>query len=162
MIAQQCAPFVLRESNTLNGLQSRLHGLDHWWRVWKNALLLASSGERSVDMEVVAMYALFHDSMRLNDGPDRGHGMRGYRLWERYKQIHPDIERIFNHRQEELLFEACAEHSEGLRSTNPTIAVCWDADRLDLHRKALWPDTRFMSTHEAISMCMTRVNPGHI
>jgi uncharacterized protein len=156
MVAQQCVPFVLRESHTLNVLQSRVHGLDHWFRVWKNALMLGGN-DTGVDMEVVAMYALFHDSMRFNDGTDDAHGMRGYRLYERYKQIHPDVERIFDHREEELLFEACAEHSEGLRSTNPSIAICWDADRLDLHRKALWPDARFMSTQEAIALTMNRL-----
>ena len=156
MVAQQCVPFVLRESHTLNVLQSRLHGLDHWFRVWKNALLLGGS-DHSVDMEVVAMYALFHDSMRLNDAEDLGHGIRGFRLYERYKQVHPEVDRIFHHRQEEKLFDACAAHSDGDRSTDPTIAVCWDADRLDLHRKAIWPDARFMSTQEAISLTMNRI-----
>jgi uncharacterized protein len=157
MIAQQCVPFVLRESHTLNVLQSRLHGLDHWFRVWKTALLLGA-GDREVDMEVVAMYCLFHDSMRFNDGEDLNHGNRGFRLWEQYKQRDTHVETIFSHRQEELLFEACVEHSDGHRSTNPTIAVCWDADRLDLHRKALWPDARFMSTQEGIALCMTRIH----
>lgn len=157
MIAQQCVPFVLRESHTLNVLQSRLHGLDHWFRVWKTALLL-SAGDRGVDMEVVAMYCLFHDAMRLNDGDDPSHGARGFRLWEQYKQRDTHIDRIFSHRQEEILMEACVEHSEGHRSTDPTIAICWDADRLDLHRKGLWPDARFMSTQEGIALCMNRIH----
>jgi len=156
MFAAQCAHFVLRESHTLNVLQSRTHGLDHWWRVWKNALLISSS-DHSVDMEVVAMYALFHDAMRLTEAEDPSHGMRAFRLWERYKQVQPDIDRIFHHRQEELLFEAMTEHSNGHRSTDPTIAVCWDADRLDLHRMGIWPDARFMSTQEGIALCMTRI-----
>lgn len=156
MIASLAVPFVIRESHTLNVLQSRLHGLDHWYRVWKNSLLLAS-GDRSVDMEVVALYALFHDSMRLNDGDDIDHGNRAWRLWEAYRSRSESIVDIFSHRQEELLFEAVVEHSTGQRSTNPTIGVCWDADRLDLHRKALWPDARFMSTNEAIALCMTRI-----
>jgi len=105
------------------------------------------------------MYALFHDAMRFNDGDDKGHGLRGFHLWERYKQLDTHIEILFSHRQEELFFEACAEHSDGHRSTDPTIAVCWDADRLDLHRKGLWPDPRFMSTQEGIALCMTRLNP---
>lgn len=155
MVAAQCAHFVLRESHTLNVLQSRLHGLDHWWRVWKNAVLI--SDRDTVDMEVVAMFALFHDSMRLNDDKDSAHGMRGFRLWERCKQISPDLETLFHHRQEELLFEACAEHTEGHRTTDPTIAVCWDADRLDLHRVGIWPDARFMSTQEGIALCMNRI-----
>lgn len=158
MIASMCIPYVLHESHTLNHLQSRDHGLDHWWRVWKNAVFLGGPST-GADMEVVAMYCLFHDSMRVNDEKDPGHGIRGFRLWERYKALDTHVDRIFTHRQEELLFEACAEHSEGELTTDPTIAVCWDSDRLDLHRKGLWPDARFMSSQEARAMTMTRVIP---
>jgi uncharacterized protein len=157
-IISQCTPFVLRESTTLNVLQSRLHGLDHWYRVWKHAQMLGGRAE-GVDLEIVAMYCLFHDSMRLNDGADEEHGIRGFRLWTHIRDMH-NLDRLFNHRQEEKLFEACSEHSGGLRSTDPTIAVCWDADRLDLYRKAIWPDPRFMSTQEGIALCMTRLNSG--
>jgi len=107
-------------------------------------------------MEVVAMYALFHDSMRFNDGEDRAHGMRGFRLWERYKALDPHIQAAFHHRQEEILFEAITEHSDGGTSSDPTIAICWDADRLDLPRKGMWPETRFMSTQEGLALCPNR------
>lgn len=157
MFVTQCVPFVLRESHTLNVLQSRLHGLDHWWRVWKNALML-DSRDFSADMEVVSMFALFHDSMRLSDQDDPAHGMRGFRLWERYKAFDAHTEAIFSHSQEELFFEACAEHNKGLRTTNPTIGVCWDADRLDLPRVGIWPDTQYMSTQNGIGLCINRIN----
>ncbi len=155
MIAAQCVPYVLRESHTLNVLQSRSHGLDHWFRVWKNAQLL-SDREPDVDLEVVALYALFHDSMRKNDYDDPTHGLHGYKLWERFCRMH-DPGRYFTLRQRELFFEACIEHTQGLLSTNPTIAVCWDADRLDLHRIGIWPDAQYMSTHVARSLIMTRI-----
>lgn len=155
MIATQYVPYVLRESHTLNVLQSRIHGLDHWFRVWQNAQLLIGK-EPTVDLQVVALYALFHDSMRMNDGKDQGHGLRGYHMWDRFHQLHGRNE-FLSHRQRELFFEACAEHDQGLRSTNPTIAVCWDADRLDLPRKGIWPDVRFMSTQDGINLCMTRI-----
>jgi uncharacterized protein len=155
MIASQCVPFVLHESHTLNVLQSRLHGLDHWWRVWKNAQLLTNH-DTPADLEVVGLYALFHDSMRLNDGEDYGHGLRGYKLWERiYSRT--GLEEYLSMKQRELLFEACAEHSEGRRSTDSTVAVCWDADRLDLHRKGIWPDVRLLSTPAAIDLTMMRI-----
>lgn len=118
---------------------------------------MLSAGDGDVDMEVVALYCLFHDSMRMNDGADPHHGMRGYRLFERYDQLH-DLSRIFHRTQRELLFEAIVEHSNGHQTTNPTIAICWDSDRLDIHRKALWPDSRFMSTQEGIALCsITRI-----
>jgi uncharacterized protein len=159
MIAAQCVPYVLMESTTLNVLQSRLHGLDHWYRVWQNAQMLIGM-EPTADLEVVALYALFHDSMRVNDGADEGHGMRGYKLWERINQRYELIlGQLLTSRKQELFFEACTQHSDGLRSTDPTIAVCWDADRLDLHRKGIWPDARFISTQDALSLVMTRITP---
>lgn len=159
MIASQCVPFVLRESHTLNILQSRLHGLDHWWRVWKNAQLLVEQ-ESDVDLEVVALFALFHDSMRVNDNHDPKHGLHGYKLWERFINMHGkanDLGRYFTLRQRETLFEACVEHTDGLISSDPTIAVCWDSDRLDLHRVGIWPDTQYLSTQVARSLVMTRL-----
>lgn len=155
MIVSQCVPYVLHESYTLNVLQSRLHGLDHWFRVWKNAQLLAGTSSK-VDLEVVGLYALFHDSMRMNDGADPGHGNRGYKLWERLNQVH-DVEQYLSQNQCELFFEACVEHSNGVRSLDPTIAVCWDADRLDLHRKGIWPDPRYMSTQAGLDLIMNRI-----
>lgn len=162
MIVSHCIPYVLRESITLNVLQSRLHGLDHWFRVWQNAQMLVG-GESSIDrsdadMQVVALYALFHDSMRVNDGRDPEHGHRGYKLWERfYRTLPSDMSQFFSDRRRELLFEACVNHSHGERSIDPTIAVCWDADRLDIHRKGIWPDARYMSTQAGISLTMTRI-----
>jgi uncharacterized protein len=157
MIAAQCVPYVLHESHTLNVLQSRIHGLDHWFRVWQNAQLL-NGYETGADMEVVALFALFHDSMRMNDGDDPKHGFRGYKLWERFCQT-IDIRRYILDEQEELFFEACTEHNQGYKATHPTIAVCWDADRLDLHRVSIWPDARYMSTQAATSLLMTRIDP---
>lgn len=155
MIAGHCVPYVLRESLTLNTLQSRIHGLDHWWRVWQNAQLLMDRVS-SVDLEVVALYALFHDSMRINDGEDHGHGNRGYKLWERVHQLQ-GLGNFLTEEQNEVLFEACVDHSSGRRSTHPTIAVCWDADRLDLHRKGIWPDPRFMSSQAGIDLTALRL-----
>lgn len=156
MIVSQCVPYVLNESYTLNVLQSRVHGLDHWFRVWKNAQLLVGSSPNA-DLEVVGLYALFHDSMRMNDGVDPDHGSRGFRLWERFNQIH-DVEQYLTQNQSELFFDACVEHSNGERSLDPTIAVCWDADRLDLHRKGIWPDARYMSSQAGLDLTMSRIS----
>lgn len=152
MIVAQCVPYVLRESYTLNVLQSRIHGLDHWFRVWQTAVMLADR-ESSVDMEVVALYALFHDSMRMNDDKDPNHGLRGYKLWEQFNRLH-DAKQFLTQAQQELIFEACTEHSNGSRSTDPTIAVCWDADRMDLFRKGIFPSVLYMSTQTAIDLRM--------
>jgi len=94
--------------------------------------------------------------MRMNDGADLDHGNRGYNLWERLNQ-HQDIEQFLTKHQQETFFDAISEHSKGYRTTDPTIAVCWDADRLDLHRKGIWPDARFLSTQAGIDLAMNRV-----
>ena len=54
---------------------SSLHGLVHWERVRKSGFALASATE-GVDPKVVGLFALFHDSMRVNDGHDPDHGRR--------------------------------------------------------------------------------------
>ena len=52
-----------------------IHGPDHWRRVERNAVILAArTGAR---IEVVRLFALFHDSKRINEGWDPGHGRRG-------------------------------------------------------------------------------------
>jgi uncharacterized protein len=49
----------------------------------------------------------------------------------------------------ELLHHACAWHTHGRLSDDPTIGTCWDADRLDLGRVGTRPEARFMSTEFA-------------
>ena len=51
------------------------HGLPHWARVIETGHRLAA--ETSADLEVVALFAVFHDSCRENEGWDDGHGRRG-------------------------------------------------------------------------------------
>ncbi|MCL1979565.1 MAG: hypothetical protein FWG62_00615, partial [Proteobacteria bacterium] len=52
-----------------------LHGLSHWARVYDNGLRLAA--ETGADRQVVALFALFHDSRRLTEQADPDHGPRG-------------------------------------------------------------------------------------
>src|SRR3954470_1056434 len=49
-----------------------VHGPDHWRRVERNGLLLAT--RTGADVCVVRLFALFHDCRRENDGWDDGHG----------------------------------------------------------------------------------------
>ena len=58
-----------------HGAGSLIHGPDHWRRVERNGLLLAT--RTGADVTVVRLFALFHDSRRENDGWDKGHGARG-------------------------------------------------------------------------------------
>jgi uncharacterized protein len=116
------------------------HGPAHWRRVERNGLLLATRTRASV--EVIRLFAIFHDSRRMNDGTDDQHGARGAayaaQLCGEYFLL-PD-------RQLDLLLEACRRHTHGLFSPDPTIGTCWDADRLDLGRVGMVPNPAFMST----------------
>jgi uncharacterized protein len=49
----------------------------------------------------------------------------------------------------EILHYACTWHTGGRHHENPTIATCWDADRLDLDRCGITPDPDYMSTNLA-------------
>ena len=48
-------------------------------------------------------------------------------------------------RQLELAAFACERHSGPVVTTDSTVAVCWDADRLGLGRIGVVPDPRFLS-----------------
>ena len=51
-----------------------IHGLPHWARVRVNGLSIAAvNGART---DVVELFAFLHDSCRLSDGGDPGHGSR--------------------------------------------------------------------------------------
>ena len=45
-----------------------------------------------------------------------------------------------------MLHYACTWHTHGQLSSDPTIATCWDADRLDLGRVGMRPHADYMST----------------
>ena len=117
-----------------------VRGPDHWRRVERNGLLLAT--RTGGDIAVVRLFALFHDSRRENDGWDDGHGARGaeYAGSLRGTAFQVSDERF------DLLHYACVWHTDSEHHDDPTIATCWDADRLDLGRVGAIPDPRFMST----------------
>lgn len=117
-----------------------VHGPDHWRRVERNGLLLAT--RTGADLTVVRLFALFHDSRRVNDGWDKGHGARGAEYAATLRGVAYEL----SDARFELLHHACVWHTDGDHHDDPTIATCWDADRLDLGRVGLIPSPEFMST----------------
>jgi len=126
---------------------SSLHGLGHWERVRENGLSLASVTD-GADPEVVGLFALFHDSMRVNDGHDPDHGRRGSALARELARLLP-----LEQWQLEQLTTACDGHTDGFVSDDPTVGACWDADRLDLPRVRIQPEARLLSTAAARARC---------
>jgi len=55
-----------------------IHGVVHWARVMENGLVLAE--KTGAKIEVVKLFAVLHDSRRLNDGHDPDHGPRAAQL----------------------------------------------------------------------------------
>jgi uncharacterized protein len=117
-----------------------IHGPLHWHRVEQNGLLLATN--TAADVDVVRLFAVFHDSRRETDSADPEHGARGAELAARLRGVLFDVSDV----RFDLLRVACADHTSGLHHDDPTIATCWDADRLDLGRVGRVPDPSFMST----------------
>lgn len=117
-----------------------IHGPSHWRRVERNARLIATQSGAVV--EVVRLFAVFHDSRREHDGWEDTHGARGAAYAASLRGVMFDV----SDAHFELLHYACTWHTHGQLSDDPTIGTCWDADRLDLTRVGRHPAASYMST----------------
>lgn len=124
------------------GKTSAVHGPEHWQRVCAAGLTLCERDERA-DPLLVFLFALFHDAMREHDSVDPDHAQRGAELARRLLEGRISADRL------EVLETACTLHDAGCTSTHPTIAACWDADRLNLWRVGVEPDPDLLSTEAA-------------
>jgi len=123
-----------------------IHGPDHWVRVERNGLYVA--GRTGADPVVVSLFAVFHDSCRVNDHIDPGHGRRGAELATAMR----DLLDMIDEDQFELLVHACNWHTDRTHHDDRTIGACWDADRLDLRRAGIEPAARYFNTEPAIEI----------
>ncbi len=122
---------------------SGLHGPSHWARVLENGAHLAPL--TGADLEVVHLFAVLHDSRRTNEGVCYEHGQEAadFARTLRGTHIHLDDDRF------DLLYDACARHTDGETDADITVQTCWDADRLDLGRVWIIPDPRKLCTEPA-------------
>jgi uncharacterized protein len=120
-----------------------LHGLSHWARVLEIGVRLAE--DSGANVEVVQLFAVFHDARRINEGWDDGHGRRGAELAARLRGEYFDLDDDAF----EMLYTACVEHTDGRTDGDVTTQTCWDADRLDLPRVGLDVDRQFLGTDAA-------------
>lgn len=120
-----------------------IHGPRHWARVERNGLYLARGANVSPD--VISMFALFHDACRVNDGHDPGHGERGAAF---ARDLRPALDFLDDAALAQLIF-ACTWHTDLVHHDDPTIQICFDADRLDLGRVGIEPAPRYLNTAEA-------------
>lgn len=117
-----------------------VHGPEHWRRVERNGLIVAKGGPAILD--VIRLFAVFHDSRREHDEWDDTHGASGAAYAASLRGTLFDIDDAHF----ELLHQACTWHTHGEVTGDPTIGACWDADRLDLGRVGIRPSPRYMST----------------
>ncbi|MEA1910962.1 MAG: hypothetical protein U9N32_04685, partial [Spirochaetota bacterium] len=82
-----------------------IHGLSHWARVMENGLRLAELN--GADKEIIALFAIFHDSRRQNESKDDGHGKRGGDFAKTLRETFLTL----NDQRFELLYNACAGHT---------------------------------------------------
>lgn len=120
-----------------------MHGLPHWGRVLETGLRLAR--HTGADTRIVELFAVFHDSRRINDHVDNGHGRRGSVLARSLRRKYLDI----SDRDFSLLVEACDGHTEGRTKGDITVQTCWDSDRLDLWRAGITPHESYLCTDAA-------------
>jgi uncharacterized protein len=137
------------------------HGIAHWGRVLENGLRIGD--DTGADLVVVSLFSVFHDACRVNEGWDHGHGRRGAQLAADLRGVAYDIDDdAFD-----LLFHACAHHTDGRTDGDATVRSCWDADRLDLGRVHIAPDpsrmaTRYAARPEVIEWAEGRSRGGHV
>ncbi len=119
------------------------HGITHWARVLENGRKLAE--QTGADLQVVELFAVFHDSRRMNEARDHGHGKRGSQLARELRGRAFDLD----DGRFALLEYACDEHTSGLTAADRSVQVCWDSDRLDLLRVGIRPHPRLLCTEAA-------------
>ncbi len=141
---------VVIEKELINAVRSQfaiewygMHGIRHWARVYENGMYLAEGTD--ANLRVIGLFALFHDSCRQNEGTDPEHGVRGANLAYRLLQKKQVLDRVAL----ELLVEACRCHTNRIHHDDSTVAICCDADRLDLARVGSIPDPRLLNTAKA-------------
>ena len=116
------------------------HGVGHWARVMANGRRLSVS--TGANERVVCLFAVFHDSCRLNDWDDPEHGLRGAQLAAQRRNYWFEV----SDGEMALLWDACSQHTGGRWHDDVTVQTCWDADRLDLGRVGIEPDPRYLLT----------------
>lgn len=118
------------------------------------------------DPHVVSLFAVFHDSRRMNEHRDDGHGVRGGALAQRFAD---DGLIDVSSDQLKCLVQACELHTGGRPPADITLLTCWDSDRLDLPRVGVRINPKYLCTEAArdadvISLChwrsVNRRQPG--
>ena len=125
---------------------SPVHGIAHWDRVWSFGQMIGWSED--ADMEVIEYFAYLHDCQRYDDGLDPGHGGIGGIFAKNNRELFD----LSDHQFKQLV-RAVSGHTDAMpgckAGEDPTLAVCWDSDRLDIDRVGITVDPRYLFTDMA-------------
>lgn len=116
-----------------------IHGISHFARVRCHGIKIAQTC--GANIQVVKLFALLHDSCRINENRDPGHGHRAISF---ANSLHGELFSLDVDGMYQLQY-AMKHHSDGLMSSDVTIQTCWDADRLDLFRVGMYPHPDYLS-----------------
>ncbi|WP_145284521.1 hypothetical protein [Rosistilla oblonga] len=135
------------------------HGVAHWARVLENGLKLADA--TGANVKVVSLFAVLHDSRRINEVTDPEHGTRAAEFAAELRGSLLDLD---DH-DFRLLYRACEGHTHERNHPDVTIQTCWDSDRLDLGRVGIMPHpsrlcTEFAKRPETIKWADGRASFG--
>lgn len=126
--------------------RSDIHGLEHWRRVEQNGHMVAEAN--GAEKEVITYFAYLHDCQRWDDFEDPLHGPRA----AAYAKAHRSLIGL-NDDNFKLLLLACSGHTHaypgGCAGDNPTLAACWDGDRLDIDRVGVAVDPDYLFSNFA-------------
>ena len=135
---------VLNEAIKVFKLNSErsIHGPEHWEQVDRNVIELAKNTP-GCDIEIARLFAILHDCKRQDEEIDKEHGKRAS---EFARELYDKGLLEIDPEQFSTLKFAIKHHNDGLESSDPTIGVCWDADRLDLPRVGIVLSANMFST----------------
>lgn len=119
------------------------HGVAHWARVLENGIRLSET--TGANLKVVSLFAVLHDSRRINEVTDPAHGPRAA---EFASELWGSAFKLADH-EFRLLYRACEGHTHERDHTDVTIQTCWDSDRLDLGRVGITPHPSRLCTEMA-------------
>ncbi len=129
-------------------IQLKDHGFTHMRNVEAFGGLMAERTE-GVDNDVVHWFAYLHDIERKKDNDDPDHGRR---VPEFIDLIRNTYLIDLTNEQIDKLKTACALHADTHKTGDPTIDVCFDADRLDLPRVGINVDPSKMATQLGMNL----------
>ena len=130
------------------------HGVRHWARVRRNGRIMGEYvGLCQKGLQVVDMFAIFHDACRLNEYTDPEHGPRGAALAYSMRD-----ELGLDAWQMKHLLTACEIHTSCQQdwSLHQVVKTCLDADRCDLGRVGIQLEPEYIHNIKAIKWLQTK------